>query len=276
MQDALSAIRHELADLRNALPLLTEQRIEQILAAPRYREPGRLARHEFRVYSQNGEDGILAEIFSRIGVKERTFAEFGVEDGLQNNSLYLLQQGWSGAWIEADPDYGRRIRARFANWIGQRRLTPVEAFATAENAEALLRRAGVPAESDLLSIDVDGNEYWIWKAISSFRPRVVAIEYNAQFRPDVRWIMKYDPAHVWDGTSYFGASLKALEMLGNEKGCRLVGCSLTGVNAFFVREDLAGGRFAAPFTAENHYEPPRYHFRPAAGYPPGTGDYEPR
>ena len=111
----------------------------------------------------------------------------------------------------------------------------------AENVEELFAQAGVPPEPDVLSIDVDGNDYWIWKAISRYRPRLVVIEYNGSLDPTARRVMPYRPGYRWDHTSGYGASLGALEDLAVEKGYRLVHTELAGVNAFFVREDLAGG-----------------------------------
>ena len=118
----------------------------------------------------------------------------------------------------------------------------------------------MPAEFDLLSIDIDGNDYWVWQAVTHYKPRVVVIEYNALYGPSAPWIMEYNAAHCWDGTScYHGASLKSLETLGAGKGYRLVGCDITGMNAFFVREDLVKNLFEEPFTSENHYETPKYY-----------------
>ncbi len=114
------------------------------------------------------------------------------------------------------------------------------------------------------------------EAISQIDPRVVIIEYNAVFRPPVGVVADYDPNFVWDGTSYYGASLKALESLGSKKGYVLVGCSISGINAFFVRGDLAGDKFCVPFTAENHFEPPRFGFYKIGAFdmhPPGIGKY---
>lgn len=131
------------------------------------------------------------------------------------------------------------------------------AFINAENAGSLLDGAGVPREFDLLSVDIDRNTYYVWQALAGIRPRVAVIEYNSLFPPDVDWKVEYRPDLVFNCTSYMGASLKAYERLGAEKGYALVGCDLSGMNAYFVRQDLVGDKFAAPFTAENHYEPPR-------------------
>jgi hypothetical protein len=100
----------------------------------------------------------------------------------------------------------------------------------------------------------------------------VVIEYNASWPPHIRKTVAQAP-RGWDGTNYYGASLGALEALGREKGYCLVGCSLSGVNAFFVREDLVGDGFCPPFTAENHYEPPRYYMNSPIGHPPGIGPW---
>ena len=240
---------------------------------PKYSEPGRLNRYERQVFSQAGEDGIIDEIFTRVGTTNQFFVEFGVGNGLENNTTCLLTKGWRGYWIEARDEWVRHIERDFRDLLDTKQLVVQQAFITAENIESLFEAANVPNEFDLLSIDVDGNDYWVWKAIASYNPRVVVVEYNALFGPDVRWAMRYNPAAIWNRTSYHGASLKSLEALGEEKGYRLVGCSFAGVNAFFVRHDLVGDTFCAPFTAENHYEPARYHLVRTVGHPRGFGDF---
>lgn len=244
---------------------------ECLYSNPKYAEPKRLNRFEFQAYSQNGEDGILAEIFNRIGVTNKLFVEFGVGDGLENNTAYLLIKGWNGVWIEANQKSIDSIKAKFGALIETSRLTLLNSFITAENIEPLLTSAAVPREFDLLSIDIDGNDYWVWKAIERFQPRVVMIEYNALFTPDVKWIMQYNPGAKWPRTTYFGASLKSLELLGREKGYELVCCNFTGVNAFFVQRDLIRDLFSGPFTAENHYEPMRLHLVRQSGHPRDFG-----
>ena len=237
----------------------------EVLSSPRYDSVTRLNRFEAKVYSQNGEDGVISEIFRRIGTTNQFFVEFGSSNGWQNNTVLLLRQGWSGQWVEGDPklvEDGRRI---FAKEIEGQRLVITHATITAENAEEIIRKGGAPEEPDLLSIDVDRNDYYVWDAIRAYRPRAVVVEYNAIFPPEIDWVVEYDAGKWWDGTSQFGASLKALERLGREKGYCLVGCELSGANAFFVRSDLAGDLFEAPFTAVNHYEPPRYHLKDAWG-----------
>jgi hypothetical protein len=254
--------------------LEAERFARELLAAPRAQEPARLLRHERQVYSQNGEDGAIAEILRRIGAANRTCVEFGVDDGVVCNTAFLLAQGWRGWWLEASRANVAAIRRRFGALLASKQLVLREAFVNAENVTALFRELGVPAEPDVLSIDIDTNDYWVWKALEGFRPRVVVIEYNAIFPPDVTWVRAYDPRATWDGTSYQGASLKSLELLGAAKGYALVGCTLSGVNAYFVRSDLAGSHFHPEATAGNHYEPPRFYLVRRTGHPGGFGPFE--
>lgn len=227
---------------------------------PRNADPKRLARHGYKVYSQNDEDGIIAEIFRRIGVTSRTFVEFGVETGLECNTAKLLVDGWRGLWIEANPKGVRAIRRNLEPFISDKKLALAHSLVTAENINGLIEQGGLTGEIDLLSIDIDYNDYWIWKAIDIVSPRVVVIEYNASLRPPLSLVVPYRPAGQWDGSNFCGASLEALVRLGATKNYRIVGCSITGVNAFFVRADLCGDRFLEPATAQEHYEPPRHHF----------------
>ncbi|HVZ25547.1 MAG TPA: hypothetical protein VG842_05820, partial [Sediminibacterium sp.] len=159
-----------------------------LLHNPRYDAPDKLNKYEFQVYSQFGEDGIIREIFRRIGTTNRYFVEFGVEDGSETNTTYLLYQGWKGLWMDGDEKFVRSIQVSCANAIAKGQLTVVHSFITAENIESLFDRAGVPKEFDLLSIDIDRNDYHVWKAISHYRPRVVVIEYNSIYRPGDHYV----------------------------------------------------------------------------------------
>jgi hypothetical protein len=231
------------------------------LAKPRNTDPKRLLRYGFKVYSQCDEDGIIQEIFRRVGTTNRCFVEFGVEAGIECNTVKLLVEGWRGLWIDGDRQHAARIRTSFGPLLADGRLTLVESFIVAENIDSLLEKGGVSGEIDLLSIDIDNNDFWVWKAISRINPRVVVIEYNATLRPPMSLVVPYQPERTWDGASnYYGASLEAFVRLGRSKGYRLVGCSISGVNAFFVRDDIAGDHFFDPATAEELYEPPRYFF----------------
>jgi hypothetical protein len=223
--------------------------------ARRYRgvsDPPDLTAFELRVFSQNGEDGVLGEILRRTGVGGGGFVEFGTQDGTEGNTVFLAHVlGWSGVYLEPDAAAFAALQRRYA---GNPRVRTVQAAVEPDTVEALFAGAGVPEEPDVVSIDVDGNDYWIWRALQHFRPRVVVIEYNGSLDVASRRVMPYTPGFRWDHTSGYGASLGALEDLGAEKGYRLVHTESAGVNAFFVREDLAGGfpsREAVPRRSAN-------------------------
>ncbi|MFN2460685.1 MAG: hypothetical protein ABR591_08365 [Candidatus Velthaea sp.] len=221
-------------------------------AATRIVAPNTLNAYERRVCSQNGEDGILQEIFRRIGTGRRFFVEFGVEDGRECNAAHLARNcDWSGVMIEGDAAQYARLNDNYRPFPAVRRE---HAFLTSENIDGVFRRCGIPLEFDLLSIDIDGNDYWMWEALAAFRPRVVVIEYNATRPPPERWVMRYNAEHRWARDGYMGASLASLEALGARLGYALLGTDENGVNAFFVREDfLAGSRFPRRSAAEAYH-----------------------
>ncbi len=205
------------------------------------REGADLTPFELRAFSQNGEDGVLAEILRRIGAPTRFFVEFGIESGREGNCVYLADvAGWQGLFMEADEQLYRLLERKY---VARPRVRTLCARVGRENVEELFARAEVPQEPDVLSIDIDGQDYWIWEAIEGYRPRVVVIEYNSAIDPRRRWVQPDDPSRPWEGTEYGGASLGALQRLAERKGYRLVHTELTGLNAFFVRTDLAGEAF---------------------------------
>ena len=182
----------------------------------------------------------------------------------------------AGGWVEGSGRKAQAARKMFAAEIAAKRLAIESAFLTAANVDEVLERVAPAKEIDLLSIDLDGNDYYLLEAIRSVQPRVIVAEYNAKFPADVTWVMEYNEAHRWDSTDYFGASLKAFETLLAGRGYSLVGCNIVGTNAFFVRTELAKDPpFCAPFTSENHYEPVRYYLHPLyhAGHPAGFGPF---
>ncbi len=218
-----------------------------------------LFRHYAHVYSQNGEDGIIAEIFRRIGEKTFFFVEVGCGDGNQNNTRLLLERGWEGVWIDADVEAIERAKFYYSNYINGGALKVVCSPVTVENINPLLRSLGVPSLIDFLSVDIDLNTSHLWRTIQT-RSRVSCLEFNASLPPSLYMEVIYDPKAVCDGTNYFGASLKAMEVIGRTKGQSLVGCDQTGINAFFVDASETSGRFLEPFTSEFHYIPPGYAF----------------
>jgi hypothetical protein len=235
----------------------TARSVREILGDPKYSEKGRLLRQGQKAFSQCDEDGIIAAIFARIGAGTKVFVEIGADNGLENNTRALLYDGWSGYWIEAKQENTASAFEKFKEFVPDR-LKICTAFVTTENIQQIFRDGQVPGEFDLLSIDIDGNDYYIFEALKDFNPRVVVIEYNAKYPSSTDRVQKYDAKYIWDFADDNGASLKALERIFSKHGYSLVGCNLSGANAFFVRNDLLAEHFCQPFTAENHYQPRRY------------------
>lgn len=250
--------------------------VDLLLRDPRYADRLRLEPFGAKIFSQFDEDGIIQEIFRRIGTTNKRFVEFGVGTGIENNTLALLLYGWKGLWIEGSGSSVRRIESQFSDVLSEGRLTLIHSFIAADNINALIATWG-QGEIDLLSIDIDGNDYYVFDAIDVIQPRAVVIEYNAKFPPDLAVVQRYKADHLWGLTDYYGASLAALERLGRKKGYALVGCNLAGANAFFVRQELAEGKFQKPFTAANHYQPARYFlwqlYVSGQSYVPAWGEY---
>lgn len=197
---------------------------------------------EKKIYSENGEDGILEIIFYKIKTTNKICIEFGVGDGKECNTRHLIEDnGWQGLLMDA------------------RDNTPLikKEFITAENINSIFKKYKVPKEFDLLSIDIDGNDYWVWKALKDYDPRVVVIEYNSSIPPAESKVIIYDPSFTWDRTNYFGASLLALANLGKIKGYTLIGCDVRGVNAFFVKNELIKDNFQVR-NIDELYRAPRY------------------
>ncbi|MBU6237398.1 MAG: hypothetical protein KGQ51_06185 [Planctomycetes bacterium] len=232
--------------------------LEALRREPCYQDPRCLIPFGGKVYSQNDEDGILREIFRRIGTHRKVFVEFGVGHGLENNSVSLLLDDWRGLWLEGNRRFVEQIQRGFRRMIAEDQLRLVHTFITRDNIDDLIRQHTPDREVDLLSVDIDGNDFHVLERIQCISPRVIVMEYNSKFAPPLLYCMDYDDRHMWDGTDKMGASLKFLELALAARGYHLVGCSLTGINAFFVRHDLVGDQFLPPFTAETHYQPPRY------------------
>jgi len=194
---------------------------------------------EFQVFSQNGEDGILLWILQQTGAPVKTFVEVGVENAREcNTALLAFVFGWDGLMLDAERLSVAAARG-FAERMLEGRRNRVEirqAFVTGENIDALVGSGDL----GVLSIDVDGMDYWLWRAVEKALPRVVIVEYNASLGPDesitVPYRADFSAAAAHPSGYYHGASLAALEKLGREKGYALVAVDSAGVNAFFVAD----------------------------------------
>ncbi|MHA1491977.1 MAG: hypothetical protein ACTSRI_20275 [Promethearchaeota archaeon] len=204
---------------------------------------GNINIYENKIFSQNGEDGIIEAIFNQIGTINKYFVEFGVQNGTECNTRYLYERkGWKGLMMDCSNNKQKMIKNEFI---------------TAENINDLFLKYKVPKNFDLLSIDIDGNDYWVWKSITNYYPRVVIIEYNACVPVELSKVVEYDPEFKWDFTDYFGASILALFNMGKSKGYTLIGCESMGINAFFVLNDLVEGNFKIK-EIKKLYHLPRY------------------
>lgn len=214
---------------------------------------------EFQVYSQWGEDGIIQYLLRHIPIERGVFVEFGVQDYREANTRFLLENdNWTGLVIDGDQRNIERIKSDPVYW--KHNLKAEWAFVDRDNIDGLLNRNGISGDIGLLSIDIDGNDYWVWEAIESVRPRIVIVEYNSLFGPSATISVPYrsdfnrTKAHY--SNLYWGASLGALEALGRKKGYALVGSNSAGNNAFFVRNDAING--LAVLSAEESYVPARF------------------
>lgn len=204
-----------------------------------------LADAEFKVFSQWGEDGIIQRLVRAVPIARPVFVEFGVQDYTEANTRFLLVNNhWSGLVMDGDAQHIATIRRSPLYW--RHNLKAECAFIDRDNINGLIRSAGIEGDIGLLSVDIDGNDYWVWQAIDCVQPRILILEYNALFGPDAAISVPYDAAFVRSRAHYsnlfWGASLGALTRLSKQKGYALVGCNSAGNNAFYVRQDVLGSQ----------------------------------
>jgi len=210
-----------------------------------------------KCFSQNDEDGITLEIVRRLGLERGTFAEFGVGNGMENNTLILGALGWTGFWVGGEDlafDASATKRLRF-----------LKSWVTRENISGLALQGiqGIGGRvPDVVSLDLDGNDIHIMRTLleAGLRPRLAIVEYNAKFPPPALFEIAYDPQHIWQSDDYFGASLESFARMFASFGYRLVCCNAqTGSNAFFVDAAFADRFTDVPETTREIHVPPHYH-----------------
>jgi len=198
---------------------------------------------EFRVFSQWGEDGIIQYLIDRVPIERQIFVEFGVENYVESNTRFLLTNNhWSGLVIDGSQHNIDYIKRDVIYWAAN--LKALCEFITKDNINSLLRRNGIVGDIGILSIDIDGNDYWVFQAIDVISPRIIICEYNSLFGPVAQVTTPYDPTFVRDiahhSKVYYGASISALNALASSKGYSLVAGNCAGNNVFFVRNDMLG------------------------------------
>ncbi|MEI9805547.1 MAG: hypothetical protein WDN48_15540 [Pseudolabrys sp.] len=206
------------------------------------RVPHELRDIEFQVFSQFGDDGIIQYLVHSLPIRERTFVEFGVENYTEANTRFLLvKDKWSGLVLDGSQSNIAYIRNDSISRLFD--LRAKQAFITAENINRLLADESFDGTVGLLSIDIDGMDYWVWDALDAVKPAIVVIEYNALFGPERSIVVPYDPDFAREKAHpsrlYWGASLKALENLAAKKGYAFVGCNGNGNNAYFICNQYA-------------------------------------
>ena len=215
----------------------------QILEFRKVHPPATIQEAEMRVFSQWGEDGIIQWLLSRIPAPIPAFVEFGVENYRESNTRFLLQyDNWRGLVIDGSGDYMDSVRQSPLCW--RHDLTALDAFINRDNINELIRAGGFEGEIGILSVDIDGVDYWVVEKLGAVNPQIVICEINGILGGDLAVTVPYksDFARLGEHFSgqYFGASLKGMEKLLRSRGYSLVGINSNCVNAFFVRNDLAG------------------------------------
>jgi len=200
-----------------------------------------LSSFEFKVFSQWGEDGIIQYLIHRIEIPSKVFVEFGVQDYTEANTRFLLiNDNWSGLIIDSSITNINFIKGDDIYWRYE--LKAVHSFITRDNINQLIAQNIKEKDIGLLAIDIDGNDYWVWKAIDAVKPRIVVCEYNGIFGSEKFLTIPYEERFIRGNKHfsnlYWGASLPALCLLAQEKGYVFVGCNSNGNNAFFIRNDV--------------------------------------
>jgi hypothetical protein len=239
--------------------------------------PNPLLKYGGKAWSQNDEDGITFEILRRIGIATGVFAEYGVGNGVENNTLSLAASGWSGFWIgagdlafETNPGLATRLNFHYQKaWVTKSNILHLHG-----NGLGLINRA----RCDLISMDLDGNDYYFVEELlsSGVSPKVFIVEYNARFIPPIEFKIDYDDDHRWIGDDYFGASLACFADLFDKHRYFLACCNITGTNAFFIQNEYRSYFKDVPTEIERLFASPKYFLTglDVSGHPPSQRTIE--
>lgn len=216
--------------------------------------------YEFKVFSQWGEDGIIQRLTKVVDIKNKTFIEFGVEDFFESNCRFLMSKdNWKGFVIDGSSKNISRLKNSHFYWKHQ--LEAACAHVTRDNINELLERSGFDYDLGILSIDIDGMDYFVFEGISSYKPRILVCEFNPVFgatrKITVPYKSDFNRTRAHHSNLYWGASLAAITSLAKDRGYSLVGTNSAGQNAFFVRQDLVNEHLIV-MTSEEAFTPSNF------------------
>jgi hypothetical protein len=213
--------------------------------------------YEFKSFSQWGEDGIINYLVSNLKIENKTFIEFGVENYEEANTKFLLlNKNWTGFILDSLEDNINQIKNSDLYW--KYSLQAICKFVTKENINDILKLSNFKKNVGILSIDIDGNDYWIWKEINVIDPSIVIIEYNARLGKEKTYVVPYEKNFQREkkhySMIYYGASIQALIKLAKEKGYAFICCNKAGNNAFFVKKKLLNEKVKENNIEEGFFE----------------------
>ena len=216
--------------------------------------------YEFKVFSQWGEDGIIQHLIDSVEIKNKTFIEFGVEDFFESNCRFLLMKDdWKGFVIDASKPHIQRLKNSYFYW--RHNLNAVDEFITRDNIEDILYKSGFEENLGILSIDLNGNDFYILEAIKNFTSCILICEFNPVFGPNRKITIPYKADFNWTeehhSNLYWGASLGAISYLADKKGYALVGTNTACNNAFYIKKDLLNDKVDV-LSVESAYSPSNY------------------
>lgn len=202
------------------------------------------------------DEGVIEYLMSVIKPVNKYCIEFGARDGLRAHVHFLIKKyNYSALLLEGNPVAAQRLKNNFSN---NSNVSTAHSFITRENIEDTFVKYNVPQSPAILLIDMDGNDYHIWKAITHYSPQAVSIEFNPSFEPPEKFVIDYQEDFMWSGDDYYGASIASMVELAKDKGYELVHCSSGGDNLFFVKNDHFGKFDITNNSAEEFYQLPQY------------------
>jgi len=249
---------------RKGFPFLAQQNLEiesnklltakMIVLSNKLLKSDNIQDYEFKVFSQWGDDGIIQYLINIVSLPHKTFIEFGVQDYSESNTRFLLMNNnWKGLIMDGSSQFVESIKRAHYYWKYD--LKAKTAFVTAENINKLIEEEKFEKDVGLYHIDIDGNDYWVWKATTIINPVIVIVEYQSLFGFERAITIPYKPdfyrTAVHHSNLFYGTSLLSLCDLADEKGYNFVGCNSSGNNAYFVRKDKIGS--LKPLTAKEGY-----------------------